>query len=160
MTLGGIECLVVVAQLCLHDALRLDFSDFGLGASAKVSGADFQAVIVLRSDNVWTPDWSKMNQACADDSCVAYFKHCLQKAPTTCDYYFSQPGDTQNTHVTITAQTADALMHAEQAFGVLTRSGWVIREVSFSAFSVVSDKATPPLCGHRTPQSSCWPAAK
>jgi hypothetical protein len=159
-TISGIECLVVIAQLCLHDAVRIDFDDSGLGASARVSGRGFQAVIVLRTDNVFTPDWSKMNEACADDSCVAYFKHCQQKAPSTCDYYFSQPGDAQNTHVTITAKTPDALVQAEQDFGVLTRSGWVTREVSSSGFIVVSDKAAPPVCGHRSSLSCCWAVPK
>lgn len=161
MATSGLDCLVLVANLCLHSVTTVEIHDSGLGARAEIRGHDFEGDIVLRSDNIFTPDWSRMNNACVEGACVAYFKHCVTSdGAITCDYHFSQPGETQNTLVSISAKNGSELQSAEESIGVLTRSGWTFKEVPLSTFTKVSDEATPPYCKHRVPQSACWPAVK
>ena len=161
MSTSALECLVLIANLCLHSVTSIEMRDTGLGASAVVHGRGFEADIVLRSDNFSTPDWSRMNEACAEGICIAYFKHCAaNEGAVVCEYHFSQPGEMQNTVVTIISNSRSELQMAETKIGALMRSGWALKEVPLSTFTSESEGSTPPYCKRKAPQSACWPAVK
>ena len=163
MTISGIECLVAIASLCLRNADSILLKDSGSSARAVVHSKGYEVEILLRSDNIFTPDWSRMAEACANDVCISYYKHCTESKSATeikCDYYFSQPGETQNTEVTITADDTNILKQAEIGVGVLARAGWIASVIDLSRFERQSDAASPPYCRRRVPQSACWPIPK
>ena len=155
------ECLALVANLCVHSATSIDFHDGGLMATAQIHEPSAEIGVLLRSDFIKTPDWSRMNEACKDGICIAYYKFCApDKDGTSCNYYFSQPGDIVNQSVTITAKTDDLVREAENDLGVVTRSGWIVREIPFTSFKLVGQSSEPPECKRHAPQAACWPASK
>ena len=156
------ECLALVANLCVHSAVSIDFNDGGLMSTALIHERSAEIWLLLRSDNIVTPDWSKMNEACKDDVCVAYYKFCApdEKGMPSCTYWFSQPGDRVNKEVTIQAKTDEQVREAEQDLGVVTRYGWIVKEIPFTSFKLVGQSSGPPYCNRHAPQSACWPASK
>ena len=162
MASNGFDCLLIVANLCLHNVTSVEMHESSVMARALVRGQGFEANVILRSDNIRTPDWSKMNQACAEDVCVAYVKFCSHSGGEySCSYHFSQPGEIQNTVVEIVAKDPRTMHEAESSFGVLSRSGWMPMEIPFAKFTVsVEGAAAPPYCRRRAGQTECWPNPK
>src|SRR5262245_56428725 len=92
-------CLVIVASLCFHDVSDISLkSPGGLGTTINARGNDYSITVELGGDNIRTPDWTRMQLACAAGACIAYYKRCeeptLQRV--ACEYHFSQPGEMQN----------------------------------------------------------------
>lgn len=157
MTTLGVSCIMFLANVCMHNVSAIEIHDSGLSAYATVHGEKFVAQINYQSDNFGTPDWDKMNDACANGVCIAYFKTCIASdRQQVCTYEFSQPGDVQNTTIRITADSA-VMSNSEMAFGILARSGWDLTEIPLSTFTVISDPKNEPSCPMWRPRSSCWP---
>jgi len=155
---ASVACLLTIGSVCVHDLKSLEITDSGLFQNADIHGSSYEAVIELRSDYIPAPDWSRMNSVCSGDLCVFYFKHCESSGQMVCQYWFSQPGDAKNTRVMIKAKDQDELDAAENDFGAIAKSDAVQAVFSFKRFTALSREASPPLCSHRVPQSSCLPS--
>src|SRR5688572_20001857 len=95
-------CLVLILEICFANASRISVDQSSIITIASIDAKDFTAKINANSDDVQTPDWSRMSTACASGVCVAYFKHCSEDEHRhQCTYHFSQPGDMQNKVLTI-----------------------------------------------------------
>jgi hypothetical protein len=151
-------CLAVIANLCIHSAEGIHFADTALVSYAEISGRNFRATLFLRTDNNAPPDWSKMNLTCIGGTCVAYHKHCESRHKRfVCDYYFSQPGDKENSFLQIVVKNAAALKETEMNFGILSRSNWTSGEIGFGQFTILSQSGAAPDCGARDLPFACWP---
>lgn len=49
---ASLQCLVIVANPCVHSAVSIDFKAFGLGAVALIHEGSSVIVVVLRSDYI------------------------------------------------------------------------------------------------------------
>ena len=156
--MSGVTCMLFLANICMQNISAVEIHDSGLSASATVHGADYTAEIVFRSDWINTPDWKNMSEACWEGVCIAYNKWCAEKKATAyCEYQFSQPGDTQNTIIKVSAQNQLGLANAEKGLAVLTRNGWDAVQISLEHFTILSESQVPPSCGFRKSQTTCWP---
>jgi hypothetical protein len=156
---SGFACLVIVANLCLHTMADVSISDTTTSSWVIVKEQRFEAEIMLRSDSINTPDWSKMNTACAKGACISYFKHCqTDETMAECVYYFSQPGDIQNVSVRILSKNQDGIGEGEKDIGVLARTVAGTHEVPLRAFTKISGTPSPPYCGRGVPVRTCWPS--
>jgi hypothetical protein len=159
--MSGIDCFVILAHLCIHSVPSVSVRDSTLHKNAEIHGPDFDVSVMWNTDNIRTPNWAKMNQACGYEGCIAYFKHCDSTVKlSTCEYHFSQPGERQNTVVEIKAASDTKLRETESAIGVLVRAGWNLEEISLAKFTINSDETTPPYCSPRILQSACWGESK
>ena len=159
----SLGCLVLLANLCVHSAISIDFEDSGLTGSASIHEQSSKIVVVLHSDDIQRPDWSKMSNACVDGFCISYYKFCSQKESGdgfSCDYYFSQLGDAENREVTISANNDGQVHDAEAVLGAVAHAGGRVKEIPFSGFRVEGKEDQPPHCNHREPKSACWGGRK
>lgn len=154
-----IPCIVLVANLCLNSVTTLDLNEGGLsGSLINVRGPGYSLVIDPGGDNIRTPDWKRMANACLNGVCVAYFKHCkVAGAATVCEYHFSQPGEIQNTVVRLSGSNREAVTDAEKKIGILARAGINFQVVPLTALNTESAESEPPYCRSRAQSSECWP---
>jgi len=156
-----LECLVLIAEVCflsLDQQVSVDSSS--LGNSAIVRTATYKATLDWNSDAIRTPDWSRMNSACWQGVCVAYYKHCaVQEHKYVCSYHFSQPGDMANKELRIEADSRKGIEAAEEQIAVLARTGFQFSTISLNRFTIESSGSEPPYC-RRSAESSCWPQAR
>ncbi len=98
-----------------------------------------------------------MSEACGDGICLAYFKHCDTSASfISCDYFYSQPGDYQNSEVTISYSSVAGQAAAESSISVLVGRGWKTAQIPLRSFEIVSQRSKPPICDRKQPQAVCW----
>jgi hypothetical protein len=154
-----IPCVLLVANICLNSVTALDYKQGGLsGPLISARGPGYTLVIDPGGDNVKTPDWKRMANACTGKACVAYFKHCKTiGTATACEYHFSQPGEIQNTVIRLTGDNREVVTDAETKIGILSRVGIDFEIVPLSALKTESLEAKPPYCRPRAQSSECWP---
>lgn len=152
-------CTLIIAGICASNISSIRVFDTALGFSAEVGGSDFTAEIIAHSDNIKTPDWSRMNDACEGYLCFAYYKHCKQEGTRhLCEYHFSRPSDLQNTILKLYGKNREAIEAASRSFAVLPELLLDGAKVSISRMDVESPEPKPPYCDVRKgPKASCWP---
>ena len=134
--------------------------DTTVSSGLVIKEAAYEATITLHTDYFITPDWAKMDAACADQACIWYFKRCQDQQDAKmfeCTYYFSKPGDSQNSVVRIDSLNQAGVEQAEMDIGVLAGPEGGTQEVLLSAFTKASDSPGPPYCGRGLPGRACWP---
>jgi len=152
-------CLIVIGNLCLNGSLSVTTVDDSMHTSVRVSAPEYSMSAMLATDNIRTPDWIRMSRACEGAACISYFKHCEQgKERASCVYHFSQPGDLQNTELTIVARDLDGLRTAEQTSGVMARSESSFTRIPLNRLTEESKSTTPPYCDRHKPATACMPA--
>src|SRR5690348_4822410 len=149
-------CLLIIANVCFSSAEAVSLHDYGLTSVAVVRAAQYTATLELRTDNILTPDWTRMAVACGENTCVAYFKHCAAASPSrTCDYYFSEPGDAQNTHLAVSFANRQSQSEAEASLSVVVGKGWRSAKIPLTSLKLESADTSPPVCPHRDPTAPC-----
>ena len=161
MAVAGIECVMIVANLCIHDVVAVEIKDSGLAAWAYIRAESYQAIAEIRSDQINTPDRLRMSDACENDACVKYYKHCETAGTVTCHYYFNRLSDESNSYLSITGSTLALVDQAAGKFGAIAeRKNGKLGEIPLAKFTVASTLASPPVCRRRSPKVPCSSAAK
>jgi hypothetical protein len=152
-----IDCLIIVAAVCLHDVKALSI-DERMGARAEVELSDAHVSIQLRTDQIQTLEWRKMPGACADGFCVAYFKHCIaEQHVARCSYHFAGVASDGEQVVDVSAPTLDRIRQAEKSISVLSPLGLQGGAIALSQFREESSADAPPYCRAGGPLADCWP---
>jgi hypothetical protein len=99
------------------------------------------------TDNIVTPDWRKMNEACSENLCFRYFKHCSSSdQETVCYYQFGHPGDEEAVTLRVVASAAEGIIRAEASISVLNDPESRALRLPLNSLHVTSDAPTAPIC--------------
>ena len=139
-------CVVLIKLLCFQGAVAETRQKLGLDVRHTITSRDYVAEM-SRSDNITTPDWRRMAEACAGVLCVRYHKHCFTvDDKTICEYWFGRPGDDEARFVRVTAHSKNELAKAEDGIAVLSETRSRTPRVPLRLFALESEVPAPPPC--------------
>jgi len=151
-----VTCTLMVGLFCFEGSVTkiVDDQD-ALWTGVTVSAADY-AASASWGDVIITPDWRRMNEACVENFCVRYIKHCTDTADETqCSYQVGRPGDEEATTLFIRELSKGGIARAERSISYLSdeasRSLWV----PLSALVIQSAAEDAPPCPRE--QLPCLP---
>lgn len=140
-------CPILILGLCFQQVKSVDVASGGLWSQYRVHSQTYDAQIT-QSDAVGSAiDWHKMNEACKNDVCLLYHKHCAAfDGVWRCDYVFGAVEGTNVRSVQIEAKDAAAFGTAEELIGVPEKNGLSAAVLPLSAFAQTSPEPTAPVC--------------
>ena len=145
MQAGGMDCLLIIASLCLADVQSVEVSSpstTSRWATARVQGSE--VVIQLSGDNFRAEyDAQRMSHACVENSCVSYHRWCESRDEGWTCYYSTEDKADYSRWLRITSPDADSYADAERSLGLISATGQV---VPLAELKTVSLDPTPPFC--------------
>jgi hypothetical protein len=152
----SLACTTIVSLLCFQGAVKTHLAP-GAIAPHQVVTAKAYTVTVWSSDNIYTPDWRTMSEACIGARCYRYLKHCASASrKITCDYSFGIPGDDSALEIQLEARSYEELKRAVANILLISPEQSELSKFSLGAFAIESESHIPKACPRREP-NKCMP---
>jgi hypothetical protein len=140
-------CSLVVGLLCFDSPIEStpEYSPSGRVLITTTAGyvADVQPMLVM-------PDWRKLPEACSENLCFRYFKHCpAVPVGIVCEYKIGRFGEIWEGgpfDLKITAISQEAMAQADLAISVLSDPKSRSLRVPLNRFRSASVDRDVPLC--------------
>jgi hypothetical protein len=85
-----IECLAVVAYICLNQSANIALLSDGGFTSTKINIDNVEIVSAASLDNLTPPNLSVMTSECSDGACFHYTRYCsAHEQNYKCEFYYS-----------------------------------------------------------------------
>ena len=149
-------CALVVSLLCFHGKVVSHVESAAVSSNVIVTSKNYVATI-WGSDNVYTPDWRTMSEACVERACYRYLKHCAPvSGKIQCRYYFGVPGDQEARELQLEASSSGKLRSGEKDIFLLVSVQHASPAFPLSALTIESKAESPKPCP-RDEENKCFP---
>lgn len=147
-------CALLVSMVCFRGPVKQKHEESGLWRSDTMSAPGFKARI-FRGDQLLSPDWRQLSEACFEDACVRYHKHCLTTpGEVHCTYSYAWPADDFLHTLEVSADSPENYAAAERAIGLVPPDRPESKQILLALLGIASALEAAPTCPSRT---ECWP---
>ena len=147
-------CAWVVALVCFQAPVKVKHEESGPARADTISARGFKARI-WQADSFQSPDRRKLSEACIEEFCVRYHKHCVTTpGAVRCDYSYAWPADDFLRTLEVSADSAENFAKAERAIALIPPDRPESVQLTLAALGVASDARAAPTCPRRM---ECWP---